>query len=205
MPISKLPQNRMTRMVALAVALFELAALGYMGWSLSGTISSAFAHTVSDSDTNGRWAMRAPWGLPIFVVTIHSQGYTSEHRDGQVMLTDYHYNFVHLPNGRCGQHDDQYPTCFALVNPHAVYSHATNEYTLTGSDDWDALTGSDCFVGVDDLAKCWESDTSLGWFTIPIDADMNRAVVIQPGQSTPFIFVPCMCGSVTITNEYQVD
>jgi hypothetical protein len=67
------------------------------------------------------------------------------------------------------------------------------------------LTGFDCFVGVDDLAKCWASDTSLGWLTIPIDADMKRALVIQPGQSTPFIFVSRMCGSVTITNEYQVD
>lgn len=188
-------------MLAVAGALLALA---YLGWSLSDIVPSAFAHTAVQSDTNNPLAMRAPWGIP-FLVTVHTSGHTREYRDGPIMVMDYHYNFVNIPNGRCGQVTDRYPMCFSLVNPHAVYSNSGSSYTLIGSSHWDRLTGNDCLVGVHDMARCWESDTELGWTHVPVDAEMKRPVIITPNQNTAYLWVTCWCGSKMITNEYEVD
>ena len=114
MPITKFPQNRMTRAALLLATLGTLVALAYLGGSLLGATPSVSAHLASKSDDNGPLLMRAPLGIP-FPVTVYSSGSTHEHRDDSVMVTDVHRNFVNLPNGKCGKATDLYPTCFALA------------------------------------------------------------------------------------------
>ena len=186
----------------LLAALGVLVALAYLGWGLSDSVASVSAHLISKSDHNGPLAMRAPWGIP-FPVTVDSSGSTNEYRSGAAMVTDSHENVVIIPNGKCGKATSLYPACFSLVNPRAIYSHSSNSYTLIGSNHWDPA--AQCFVGVNDLAECWSSDTLLGWATIPIDAEMKRTVTIQPGQTTPYVWATCACGIKVITNDFQVN
>lgn len=199
MPKIKFPQNRINKTVFLASALIALTALAYLGWVVSNDTRTASAHSISQLDYHYPVMMAWPFGTPI-VVSMNTLASTSEHRDGQVMLTDGHSHSIHIPLARCGL--NLYPTCFAYGNPKIKYYHATNSYTLQGSSHWEL---EHCIVPVDDLVGCWASDTSLGWLTIPINSAPEMVVIIAnldyywASLETEGVVLP------VLSTEYEVD
>ena len=98
MPFAKLPQNRLTKMTSLVVALSTLAALAYLGWALSDATPTTPAHSISATDDHYPVMMPWAWGIPV-LVSMNSTASTSEHRDGRVIITDAHGNSIHIPFG----------------------------------------------------------------------------------------------------------
>lgn len=196
----QLPQNRMTKTALTAFALVALAMLAYWAWTLSDDAPTVSAHSISQLDYYYPTMMPWPWGTPI-TVAMNTLASTTEHRSGSAMVTDGHTHSIHIPQARCGH--NFYPTCFAYGNPKIRYYHATNSYTLQGSNHWDL---QHCIGPVDDLVGCWISDTALGWFTIPINAAPNMVVIIAKidyywtSATTPFGRVLSVDSTV-----YQVD
>ena len=190
----------MRRATLLIATLAVLMTISYVGWSLSDTVPAAFAHTASDSNREASWAMRAPWGIP-FIVTIDTSGSTHEYRSESVMVMDYHSNTINIPNGKCGS-NNQYPMCFDLNNPRAVYSHPNNSYTLSSSH-WETFW---CIGESNDAGKCWNSDTELGWLTIPVDAEIKRAITIKTqSEQQGYVWLSCVCGGKSLSDEYEID
>lgn len=67
MPFAKLPQNRLTKMTLLVVALSTLAALAYLGWALSDATPITPAHSISATDDHYPVMMPWAWGIPALV------------------------------------------------------------------------------------------------------------------------------------------
>ena len=117
------------------------------------------------------------------------------------MVTTYHRNTINIPNSRCA-FDSQYPMCFDVENPRAIYSHANNTYTLSSSN-WATFS---CMAGPDDVGECWHSSTMLAWTTIPIDADVKRSIIIRSqNEQEAYIWLSCYCGGKSFSDEYEVD
>ena len=127
MPFAKLPQNRLTKMTSLVVALSTLAALAYLGWALSDATSTTPAHSISATDDHYPVMMPWPWGIPA-LVSMNSTASTSEHRDDDHRRAWQQHTYP----VRCKL--TYYPSCLAIGNTEITYSHASNSYTLPGSN-----------------------------------------------------------------------
>ena len=183
------------------LAFATVAALGATALFLTHPSAPASAHQTGGSGNHFLWVKAIPNG-PNYAVAVQDHAGTYEYRSGQVMITDSHRNTVNITNGKC-KRGKNYPFCFGdLGSPEIEYTHENDGHHLLDYD-WGPL---ECIGPRNDLGECWLNTTSLGWLTIPIEAEGTRRIPISFEDNQEYAWVPCFCPvKTTYSPVYEVD
>ncbi len=155
-----------------------------------------YGHSTSGNGNHIAWIISLTKPVTFYSLNVIDSASTSENKSGSAMVTNVHTNSAYVHNGKCGA--KYFPFCFtAWSDPKIEYSHETNDYTLTS---WDVDT---CIFPPLAHAKCFISDTSLAWFSWPLDADGKRTVGIY--HSEKYSWLPLGSIKTFGTPTYQVD
>ena len=118
------------------------------------------------------------------------------------MLTSSHRNTVDISNGKC-RGGSNYPFCFGeLGSPEIEYTHENDGHHLLDYG-WELV---DCIGPHNSLGECWGNGTSLGWLTIPVEAEGSRRISISFQDAQQYAWFPCLCSvKTTYSPVYEVD